>query len=189
MCKMASFKFKPTGAVALRVSGSLDSHHNIPGDDGSKPNDWREGHYLHDGTIECRVLDVDELTGNECADKIRKQWPTFTEFFAWAIEEANDGLTVGGSLDLYGCTGLTALPDGLTVSGYLYLGGCTGLTALPDGLTVGGSLYLDGCAGLTALPDGLTVGGYLDLYGCTGLTALPDGLESRVGGCIYRCST
>jgi hypothetical protein len=42
---------------------------------------------------------------------------------------------VGGSLDLTGCTGLTALPDGLTVGGWLDLSGCTGLTALPDGLT------------------------------------------------------
>ena len=32
-----------------------------------------------------------------------------------------------GSLDLSGCTGLTALPDGLTVSGSLDLSGCTGL--------------------------------------------------------------
>ena len=186
MCKMASFKFRPAGAVELRVAGSLDEHHNIPGDDGSKPSNWREGHYLPDGTIECRVLDVDKLTADECADKIRKRWPTFTEFFAWAIEEANDGLTVSGYFDLSGCTGLTALPDGLTVSGSLYLSGCTGLTALPDGLTVSGYLDLSGCIGLTALPDGLTVSGHLYLSGCTGLTALPDGLKSSVGGYIYR---
>ena len=76
----------------------------------------------------------------------------------------------GGSLDLGGCTGMTALPEGLTVGGWLYLGGCTGLTALPEGLTVGDWLYLGGCTGLTALPEGLTVGGSLDLGGCTGLT-------------------
>ena len=49
----------------------------------------------------------------------------------------------GGSLDLEGCTGITALPEGLTVGGSLYLRG-TGITALPEGLTVGGSLYLRG---------------------------------------------
>jgi hypothetical protein len=54
---------------------------------------------------------------------------------------------------------IDALPDGLTVGGSLYLSGCSGLTALPDGLTVGGWLNLRGCSGLTALPDGLTVGG------------------------------
>ena len=31
------------------------------------------------------------------------------------------------NLDLRGCTGLTSLPDGLTVGGSLYLQGCTGL--------------------------------------------------------------
>ena len=37
---------------------------------------------------------------------------------------------------LGGCTGLTALPEGLNVGGSLYLSGCTGLTrnAIPDAL-------------------------------------------------------
>ena len=56
----------------------------------------------------------------------------------------------GGSLDLYNCTGITALPDNLTVGDSLYLSG-TGITALPDNLTVGGSLYLRG-TGITREP-------------------------------------
>ena len=72
-----------------------------------------------------------------------------------------DNLTVGGSLYLQDCTGITALPDNLTVGGYLDLRG-TGITALPDNLTVGGSLDLRG-TGITALPDNLSVGGSLDL--------------------------
>ena len=60
-----------------------------------------------------------------------------------------DNLQVSGSLDLRGCTGLTALPDNLQVSGSLYLCGCTGLTALPDNLQVSGSLDLGGCTGLS----------------------------------------
>ena len=55
---------------------------------------------------------------------------------------------MGGSLYLRG-TGITALPDNLTVGGYLDLEGCTGITALPDNLTVGGYLYLRG-TGITA---------------------------------------
>ena len=56
--------------------------------------------------------------------------------------EIEDGkFSVGGSLDLEGCTGITALPDGLSVGGYLYLEGCTGITALPDGLSVGDEIY------------------------------------------------
>ena len=49
----------------------------------------------------------------------------------------------GGSLYLRG-TGITSLPEGLTVGGSLDLEGCTGITSLPEGLTVGGSLYLRG---------------------------------------------
>ena len=49
----------------------------------------------------------------------------------------------GGYLDLNG-TGITSLPDNLTVGGYLDLEGCTGITSLPDNLTVGGNLYLRG---------------------------------------------
>jgi hypothetical protein len=74
------------------------------------------------------------------------------------VDRLPEGLKVGGSLDLRGCTGLTVLPEGLTVGGWLNLRGCTGLTALPEGLTVGGWLNLSGCTGLTALPEGLTVG-------------------------------
>ena len=69
----------------------------------------------------------------------------------------------GGYLDLRG-TNITALPEGLTVGGYLDLEGCTNITALPEGLTVGGSLYLRG-TNITALPEGLTVGGSLYLRG------------------------
>lgn len=41
--------------------------------------------------------------------------------------EAPPGLSVRGSLDLYGCTSLTALPEGLSVGGSLYLTDCTAL--------------------------------------------------------------
>ena len=83
---------------------------------------------------------------------------------------------VGGSLDLRG-TGITELPDGLSVGGYLDLEGCTGITELPDGLSVGGSLDLRG-TGITALPDGLSVGGSLYLSG-TGITELPKSIDPR----------
>jgi hypothetical protein len=73
-------------------------------------------------------------------------------------------LTVGGYLDLEGCTGITSLPEHLTVGGYLDLEGCTGITSLPEHLTVGGNLYLRG-TGITSLPEYLTVGGNLYLRG------------------------
>jgi hypothetical protein len=38
---------------------------------------------------------------------------------------AMNGMSVGGYMDLNGCTGITALPDNLSVGGDLYLNGCT----------------------------------------------------------------
>ena len=58
--------------------------------------------------------------------------------------------------------------ENLTVGGWLDLEGCTGITSLPENLTVGGALDLRG-TGITSLPDNLTVGEWLDLRG-TGIT-------------------
>ena len=58
------------------------------------------------------------------------------------VINAEKRFDLDGSLDLRG-TGITSLPDGLSVGGYLDLEGCTGITSLPDGLSVGGSLYKD----------------------------------------------
>ena len=74
---------------------------------------------------------------------------------------------MGGSLDLSGCTGLTALPDGLTVGGSLDLIGCTGLDnkernkvkRLRNGdYAPGKYLYADGI--LTHVRGCKTVSGY-----------------------------
>jgi len=66
-------------------------------------------------------------------------------------------------LDLYKCSGLTALPESM--------GRLTGLQ----------ELALVRCSGLTALPESmgsLTGLQKLDLYGCFGLTALPESMGS-----------
>ena len=43
-----------------------------------------------------------------------------------AIRYKGDGtLTIPGSLDIRGCTGISSLPDNLTVGGSLYIRGCT----------------------------------------------------------------
>ena len=206
MCRFASFKFKPAGHVAVRVAADLSSHRDIPGEDGARPNGWREGHYLPTGEIECRTLDVDRLTGGDCEEILRDRWPTFVDFFACALTTTKQAKMWPGCLDL---SGLTSIPAGLklpeTVGGWLYLRGLTsipaglklpetvggwlaldGLTSIPAGLklpeTVGGGLYL---SGLTSIPAGLklpeTVGGWLDL---SGLTSIPAGLKlpETVGG-------
>lgn len=64
----------------------------------------------------------------------RKTGPTLSTADARAAirrgDTFPDGLSVGGWLDLSGCTGLTALPDGLSVAS-LDLSGCTGIAAIP----------------------------------------------------------
>ncbi len=133
-----------------------------------------------DGKIKCRKARI--LMINALPDGLKVGGSLYLRGCT-GLTALPEGLKVGGDLDLRGCTGLTALPDGLKVSGYLDLSRCTGLTALPDGLTVGGDLDLSRCTGLTALPKGLTVGGALYLSYCTGLTALPKGLT--VGWSLY----
>ena len=98
-----------------------------------------------------------------------------------------EGLKVGHSLDLSGCTNLTSLPNGLKVGRSLILSGCTSLKSLPDGLQVGYHLNLEDCTNLTSLPDGLKVGDKLNLRSCTNLTSLPDGL--KVEGDLYLANT
>jgi hypothetical protein len=95
-----------------------------------------------------------------------------------ALVKALDYMIAGseGSLNLEG-SDIVSLPDGLKVGATLVLRGCTELKSLPDGLVVGGSLYLEGCTSLTRLPDGLRVGGSLFVTGCKRLRSLPNGLK------------
>jgi len=105
-----------------------------------------------------------------------------------ALVKAIDYIIAGseGSLNLEG-SDIVSLPDGLKVGGTLILRGCTELKSLPDGLQVGGSLYLEGCSGLKSLPDGLQVGGALFLNDCKRLRSLPAGL--RVGTSLFLSGT
>ena len=100
MCRFASFKFQPIKSMPIRVNGSMDSHHEIPGDDTTNRNGWREGHYLPSGEIECRALETDTLTGEESAEIITSGFPSFATFFAWALTETNQEKEWGGDLYL-----------------------------------------------------------------------------------------
>ena len=111
------------------------------------PDDARRWSWERDGENSLVLSHGQEMTPERDSERaeILRLWPDRGALTMYLIGKlhSHDKLS-GGSLDLNGCTGLTALPDGLSVGGYLYLGGCTGLTALPDGLSVGGSLYLGG---------------------------------------------
>ena len=125
MCKMASFWHNPnTGEIRV---WDLMSHEETAEQLGLNDQYWREGHYLPDGTIKCRVLDTDRATATACNERLRERFPTFWDFLRWAFTQP-----LHGSLDLRGCT----IPEGLrfpeSVGGSLDLRGCT----LPEGFTV-----------------------------------------------------
>ena len=83
----------------------------------------------------------------------------------YTLEQLNEMMeNNGGSLDLSGCTSLTALPEGLTVGGWLDLSGCTitnpnNYTYLKDGTCVPGRyIYADGI--LTHIKRAKKMGAY-----------------------------
>ena len=114
MCKMASGFINPkTMAVKVAV---LDSHHltakKLGLADTDRPNGWREMHYTQDGEVECRVLPQDSSTAEQCRAKVLATWPTFADFFNWAVGQGAGAET----LFLYSLTsaeGLT-IPEGVS---------------------------------------------------------------------------
>ena len=88
-----------------------------------------------------------------------------------------DDLDVDRTVDLTGCTALTALPKGLKVGYHLCLSDCTRLTSLPEGLSVGLDLWISDCTALTSLPEGLSVGINLVVKGCTAVRTLPTRMQ------------
>ena len=104
MCDISSFFYRPIEGVPIAVA--VLNHHaatkeKLKLDADTGPNSWHEGHYKPNGEIECRGLTGDELSPSECVAEIRAKWPTFIQFFNWAIKE---GKTVSGWLDLSGLT-------------------------------------------------------------------------------------
>ena len=87
MCLTASGFFRPD-TMEVKVY-DLASHEataeKLGLGDGPEPNGWREFHYTPTGVIECRVLAVDKRTASEAAAFIKERWPTFKDFFNWAL--------------------------------------------------------------------------------------------------------
>ena len=106
MCKLISFWHNPkTGDLEI---SDLTSHENTRSDRDLNKKIWREGHYLPDGTIECRVAPADRETAAECAERVRNQWPTFAKFLVYAIGK------IGNTCDSLDLSDLTSLPKGVT---------------------------------------------------------------------------
>ena len=81
---------------------------------------WHDGHYLPDGSVECRLPDDKKDISMEAY--VKERWPTFVEFYLWALAQHGQDKHYKGWLDL---SSLTTIPDGFK---------------LPD--SIGGSLYL-----------------------------------------------
>jgi len=105
-------------------------------------------------------------------------------FDQFLTEQAPDGLTIKGCLDLSNNVDLTRLPNNLTVT-RLTLNNCTHLRSLPSGLSCY-ELEMQGTA-ITTLPSDLRVEYRLDLSESTALQVLPDNL--KVGSLVLHHCT
>ena len=138
MCQFISFFHNPaTGGIKVH---DLTSHHKTSEALGLDLDKWREGHYLKDGTVECRVIETDKHDRTYCDERLRRKFPTFKDFLNWCLKQVGDYYS--GSLYLSGCD-LKGVKLPKEVSGSLDLSYCDlkGVK-IPD---VGGSLYLSGC--------------------------------------------
>jgi len=118
MCRTVSFFINArTSEVKVWDLSSHENtakHHGIR--DADRPSEsWREGHYLPDGTIECRPMATDPYKKQEYEASVCAKWPTFIQFLNWALKNC-DPLQ---SLDLYSLQSA----EGLTLPekcGYVY---------------------------------------------------------------------
>ena len=90
MCQLASFKHNP-GTLEIRVA-DLCSHGDTETllgirPDSEQPDQWRDGHYLPDGTIECRTVEGDSHASAQCEKHLRKRFPTYRQFLRWACKQ------------------------------------------------------------------------------------------------------
>jgi hypothetical protein len=82
--KFISFYHRPdTGEIFIH---DLFSHRNTRKYLENK-GAWREANYLPDGTIWCHVEEGDIATVEECAEDIKKKYPSFQSFMSYCYHE------------------------------------------------------------------------------------------------------
>ena len=102
MCKFISFFHRPdNGDIAL---SNLNSHEDTQKKLNLNNNLWREGHYTPDGAVECRVTGADYVSRAECEERIKFKYPTFTDFFNYAMVCVCKNGVFNGFLDLSSLT-------------------------------------------------------------------------------------
>ena len=148
MCQFISFLHRPDNGDI--VVYDLTSHSGTQKKLGLSEPLWCEGHYLPTGEIQCRTTDKNRETQEACEARLKNRFPTFIDFFLWAITQ--DYISTDG----FDLRGLTTLPAGVKFPaecGYLDL---RGLTTPPAGVKfpekMSGSLDL---RDLTTLPAGV----------------------------------
>ena len=118
MCRLASFKYRPDtqeiAVFAITSHGETEKELNL------NVKLWHDGHYLPDGSIECRLPEHNRDASMEAY--IKDRWPTFVEFYLWALEQHGQDKHYKGDLDL---SSLTTIPDWFTlpasIGGWLFL--------------------------------------------------------------------
>ena len=174
MCQFISFFHNPaTGRIKIH---DLMSHHETSKALKLDLDKWREGHYLKDGTIECRVVDTDKYDQDYCDERLRAKHPTFKDFLVWCLKQVGDNYR--GSLDLSHCDlkGVE-IPD---ITGSLNLSYCN-LKGVKIPENIGGSLDLSHC-NLKGVKLPENIGGFLDLSHCN-----LEGVKfpENIGGWLY----
>ena len=141
MCQFISFHHRPdNGDIAVSV---LDSHADTEKNLSLDLKLWREGHYLPDGNIECRVASDDRVTQEECNIRLKKRFPTFVKFFNWCMKETGQEEAFSGSLNLRGLTSAKGLVLPKSIGGWLNLRGLTSAkkAQVTKGIKVLGKIY------------------------------------------------
>jgi hypothetical protein len=107
MFQFISFFHRPdNGDIAVF---NLESHSDTQVKLALNENLWREGHYLPNGTIVCRVAPADKITEQECNERLKNHYPSFADFFNWSMgETCKNGIYIG-SLDLSSLTSAAGL--------------------------------------------------------------------------------
>ena len=81
MCQMASFKHNPERQEIAVYN--LVSHGATEEQTGkTEASGWYDGHYLPDGTVQCRVPGGEDAVMDGW---VKSQWPTFGAFLKWAL--------------------------------------------------------------------------------------------------------
>ena len=186
MCRMASGFINPR-TMEIKV-WDLTSHSetlsHLSLSDRPERDQWREMHYLPDGSVEARVLALDTHTASECEADIKARFPTFMEFLNWAISQRTDEHgCYSDSLYLNSLTNAEGLKLPKSIGEWLDLRSLTNAEGLKLPESIGGSLDLRSLTNAEGLKLPKSIGEWLDLRSLANADGLK--LPESIGDGIY----